>query len=84
MYIKPLDPHYAHLTLSPWHGGALLRRGCILSGDGMDLAVNETTVGSVELEPTFTSCAEPVRWKFKDVFREWRITRKTEFLFIQV
>ena len=50
----------------------------------MDLAVNETTVWSVELEPTFTSRAEPVRWKLKDVFREWRITRKTEFLFIQV
>ena len=60
MYIKPLDPHYAHLTLSPWHGGALLGRSCLLSGNGMDLAVNETTVWSVELEPAFTSRAEPV------------------------
>ena len=67
MYIKPLDPHYAHLTLSPWHGGALLGRGCLLSGNGMDLAVNETTVWSVELEPTFTSRAEPVNG---NVFRE--------------
>ena len=60
MYIKPLDPHYTHLTLSPWHGGALLGCGCLLSGNGMDLAVNETTVWSVELEPAFTSRAESV------------------------
>ena len=50
----------------------------------MDFSVNEMTVWSVELEPAFTSHAEPMRWKFKDVFREWRITCKTEFLFIQV
>ena len=29
----------------------------------MDLTVNKTTAWSVELESTFTSCAEPGEWK---------------------
>ena len=48
-----------HLTLSPWHIGALAGRGRLLSGYGVDLTVDESAAWSVELEPAFSCCAEP-------------------------
>ena len=51
--------HFAYLTLSSWHAGAILSCGCLLSGYGMDLTVDEATVLGVELEPPLSSGAEP-------------------------
>ena len=51
--------HSTHLTLSSWHARAILSRGCLLSGYGMDLTVDEATVLGVELEPPLSSGAEP-------------------------